>query len=282
MGQILSDLYAVLGNPIEHSRSPVIHRLFAQQTGQDLQYFKHEVPLGEFGRFVDDLRQQGYKGVNVTVPFKTDAQAYAQRCSQRVVEAGAANTLKFEGDDVFADNTDGWGLCQDIVVNAEVPLHGKTILLVGAGGAARGVLVPLLERQPARLVLANRTHAKALEVVNNMGLQSMVEVIDFDHWPQSGFDVIINATSAGLGGQSLNLPAHLFSGCRLAYDMVYGAFDTPFMKWAHDSGCIQIRDGLGMLVEQAAKAFEWWRGVMPKTEPVLGAVRAQLMQQRTA
>lgn len=281
MGQILSDLYAVLGNPIEHSRSPVIHRLFAQQTGQDLQYFKHEVPLGEFGRFVDHLRQQGYKGVNVTVPFKTDAQAYAQHCSERVVEAGAANTLKFEGGDVFADNTDGWGLCQDIVVNAQVPLHGKTILLVGAGGAARGVLVPLLERQPARLVLANRTHAKALEVINTMGLQSMVEVNDFDHWPQNGFDVIINATSAGLGGQSLDLPAHLFSGCRLAYDMVYGSIDTPFMKWAHDSGCIQTRDGLGMLVEQAAKAFEWWRGVMPKTEPVLGAVRAQLMQQRT-
>lgn len=277
----MSDLYAVLGHPIEHSRSPVIHQMFAQQTGQDMQYVKHLVPLQQFDKFVDRLRQEGYKGVNVTVPFKTQAQAYATHCTNRVLEAGAANTLKFESHEVWADNTDGWGLCRDIVNNAQVAIQGKSILLVGAGGAARGVLVPLLEHQPKHLVLANRTHSKAMDMVQQMGLSNQVEVVDFEHWPNSRFDLIINATSAGLEGQLLNPPRQLFDQAELAYDMVYGATDTPFMAWAKQCGCLQTRDGLGMLVEQAAKAFEWWRGVMPQTTPVLHALRAQMATKET-
>lgn len=277
----MSDLYAVLGHPIEHSRSPVIHHMFAKQTGQDMRYVKHLVPLQQFDQFVDRLREEGYKGVNVTVPFKTQAQAYATHCSNRVLEAGAANTLKFESHEVWADNTDGWGLCRDIVNNAQVTIQGKSILLMGAGGAARGVLVPLLEHQPKNLVLANRTHSKAMDMVQQMGLSNQVEVVDFEHWPNSRFDLIINATSAGLSGQLLNPPSHLFDQAELAYDMMYGSTDTPFMAWAKQCGCLQTRDGLGMLVEQAAKAFEWWRGVMPQTTPVLHALRAQMVTKET-
>lgn len=273
----MSDLYAVLGNPIEHSRSPLIHQAFATQTGQDIAYVKHEVPLRQFRAFVDDLRQQGYKGVNVTLPFKIEAFEYADTPTLRAKKAHAANTLKFEGNRVYADNTDGVGLCQDIEHYAAVYLKGKQILLMGAGGAARGVLMPLLEKEPQRLCLINRTESKAIEMLKEMELTQAVEYLTFEQCQQEKFDVIINSTSAGLGSEPTSQWAcHLGPHVQLAYDLVYGAHPSAFMQYAKAQQCLQVRDGLGMLVEQAASAFEWWRGIKPDTAPVLKKLRMLL------
>ncbi|RFB67206.1 MULTISPECIES: shikimate dehydrogenase [unclassified Herbaspirillum] len=271
------DAYVVIGNPIAHSKSPEIHAQFAAQTAQQLSYERLLAPLQGFKAAVKVFIANGGKGANVTVPFKLDAHALADRLTERARLAGAVNTLKFEDGVILGDNTDGAGLVADIVHNAGVSLAGKRVLLLGAGGAARGALLPLLEQQPAALTIANRTHAKAQELAAQFAEFGKLEAAEFTSL-QGSFDVIINATSASLDADVPPLPASVFSGATLAYDMMYGKQPTVFMEFAHRHGAV-TRDGLGMLVEQAAEAFFLWRGVRPETAEVFRALRQQLGQQ---
>jgi shikimate dehydrogenase len=269
--------YAVIGNPIEHSKSPLIHQAFARETAQDISYERILAPLDAFPEVIATLVAAGYGGVNVTVPFKLEAFALANRLTERAHDAGAVNTLVFDGADIVGDNTDGVGLVTDIQNNLHVDLAGKRILLIGAGGAAEGVLHPLLEQRPSLLVIANRTLDKALRMVKRIEEQGdfryvSVNAYAFDDLQGQSFDVVINATSAGLSDSSLPLPAGIFAPGALAYDMMYGR-ETPFMVFARAHGAAQIADGLGMLVEQAAEAFMLWRGVRPQTAPVIAQLR---------
>lgn len=272
------DKYAVLGNPIAHSKSPVIHEAFARQTQQDMSYERILVPLDGFAVTVQDLIAKGYKGANVTVPFKFEAYTLADERSSRASSAGAANTLIFDGQHITADNTDGAGLVRDIEQNLELQLSGKRLLLLGAGGAAEGVLQPILAANPALLVIANRTLDKALamatKAVASKIAPSVINVTgcEFSHLKGQQFDVVINATSAGLTDTTLPIPATIFAKGCLAYDMMYG-LETPFMAQARANGA-RVADGLGMLVEQAAEAFYLWRGVRPQTQPVIEMIRA--------
>ncbi|UPQ82875.1 shikimate dehydrogenase [Pseudomonas knackmussii] len=269
------DRYGVFGNPIGHSKSPQIHRLFAEQTGQALSYEPLLAPLDDFTGFARGFFLQGL-GANVTVPFKEQAFRLADQLSERAQRAGAVNTLKkLEDGTLLGDNTDGLGLVRDLLDNAGVTLQGKRILLLGAGGAVRGVLEPLLAQHPADLVIANRTLSKAEQLAGEFAELGPVSACAFEelHAP---FDVIINGTSASLGGELPPLADSLVrSGTTLCYDMMYGAEPTPFCQWAANLGAL-TRDGLGMLVEQAAAAFELWRGVRPDSAPVLAQLRQQL------
>lgn len=270
------DAYVVIGNPIAHSKSPEIHAQFAAQTAQELSYERLLAPLHGFKAAVKVFIANGGKGANVTLPFKLDAHALATRLSERARLAGAVNTLKFEGGEIYGDNTDGAGLVADIVHNAGVALAGKRVLLLGAGGAARGALLPLLEQQPAQLVLANRTHDKAQQLVQQFAEYGSLAAAEYA--ALSGvFDVVINATSASLAADVPPLPAGVFARSTLAYDMMYGKQPTVFMAFAAQHGA-HARDGLGMLVEQAAEAFLLWRGVRPETAEVFAALRRQLGQ----
>jgi len=272
------DKYAVLGNPIAHSKSPVIHEAFAKQTQQNMSYERILAPLDGFAATVQDLIAKGYKGVNVTVPFKFEAYTVADERSIRALSAGAANTLIFDAQHIAADNTDGAGLVRDIEQNLNVPLSGKRVLLLGAGGAAEGVLQPLLAANPALLVIANRTLDKALAMAAKAGTSATsptrinVTGSTFNDLQDQQFDVVINATSAGLTDTALPIPDAVFADGCLAYDMMYGR-ETPFMAQARAHGA-QVADGLGMLVEQAAEAFYLWRGVRPQTQPVIEMMRA--------
>ncbi|MCC4265191.1 shikimate dehydrogenase [Oceanimonas baumannii] len=273
------DRYVVIGNPIAHSQSPFIHQAFAEQTGQILSYERLLLPLDNFAGGLADFVQQGGLGCNVTVPFKTDALAVADVLSERAMLAEAVNTLKVQEDGrLFADNTDGAGLVMDLK-RLGVPLAGQRILLLGAGGAARGVMGPLLAEQPAALVVTNRTHARAEVLATRFAGLGPVS-----HQPLEGlhgaFDLIINSTSASLQGERLSLPASLCHSNTRVYDMMYGKEDTPFMCWAAEQGVIHRYDGLGMLVGQAAESFYLWRGVRPEMEPVMQALRARLEQER--
>lgn len=278
----MSERYAVIGNPIHHSRSPDIHAAFARQTHQDIVYEKLLAPLDGFARTVSEFRAAGGKGVNVTVPFKEEALRMANSASERATLAGAANTLRFDGNEIYADNTDGIGLITDIQRNLGFPLQGKTILLMGAGGAARGVLSPLLAQTPQFVFIANRTREKAIALTSLPNRQNQATLVveggNYDDIGNLQFDCVINATSASLHGELPPLPEHLFKERSLAYDMMYGPHDTPFMQFARQHGASQVRDGLGMLVEQAASAFALWRGIHPETAPVLAALRASLQQ----
>ncbi len=274
----MTDRYAVFGNPIAHSKSPRIHAAFAQQTGQDLSYEALLAPLDGFAAAVAEFQREGGRGANVTVPFKEQAFALAQRLSPRARAAGAVNTLKFEADGVFGDNTDGVGLVDDLTGNLGLALAGRRILLMGAGGAARGVVLPLLEQAPAELFIVNRTAAKAYELVAQASLPAgrpaagaTLTAGGYDDLSGS-FDLVINATAASLAGDLPPLPAGLFAEGALAYDMMYGR-DTPFLSFARAAGA-RCGDGLGMLVEQAAEAFCLWRGVRPATAPVIALLRA--------
>ncbi len=267
------DRYVVIGQPVAHSKSPEIHARFAAQTGQQLSYARLAAPLDGFVRTVRDFMRDGGKGANVTVPFKLEALQLATSASPRARAAGAANTLMFDGDRILADNTDGVGLVADIVRNAGVVLARKNILLLGAGGAARGVILPLLEQAPARIVVANRTIARARELEQRFAAQGPIVASDFASL-RMPFDVIINATSASLEQQVLPVPATVFGAGTFCYDMMYGAQPTVFMQLASRHGA-RTRDGLGMLVEQAAESFLLWRGVRPATAPVLTELRAQ-------
>lgn len=277
------DQYYVLGNPIAHSKSPLIHARFAELTGQFLQYERLLVPLESFAANLAQLQRDGVKGCNVTVPFKLDAFEAATTRSDRAELAQAANTLLLQGGAVHADNTDGVGLVKDIQNNAGVSLAGRDVLLIGAGGAGAGVLAPLLAAGPRRLVLVNRTRAKADALVarhkahaSMKGLLERTELLCGDLQElQGSFDVIINASASSLAGAGVPVAASVLKPGALACDMMYGPAAAGFMAWAKDNGATP-RDGLGMLVEQAAEAFELWRKVRPPSAQVLREMRALL------
>jgi shikimate dehydrogenase len=263
----MRDRYAVVGNPVAHSRSPWIHAEFARATGHDLDYERIEAPLDGFERTVEGFRVAGGKGLNVTLPFKEAAFRYCTSVSKRAAAAQAVNTLAF-GDGVFGDTTDGVGLVADLSDNLGLSLGGKAVLLMGAGGAAQGAVQALLEAGVARLVIANRTVARA----EALAARFAVTGSSYEALRGQVFDVVINATSAGLLNEAPSLPAPVLQGASLAYDMVYGR-DTPFLVMARAAG-VRACDGLGMLVEQAAESFLVWRGVRPDTRGVLERLRA--------
>lgn len=269
----MTDRYAVIGNPVEHSRSPQIHAAFALATGQDLHYARLLAPLDGFAATAREFFAAGARGANVTVPFKEEAWRLADELSPRARAAGAVNTLRAEGARLIGDNTDGAGLVRDLAQNLAVGLQGSRILLLGAGGAARGVLQPLLEARPAQLVIANRTLARAEELAAR---HPLLRATAFGDLGGAQFDLVINATSASLAGEVPPLPPALFARGALAYDMMYGRGEMPFLAWARGAGAARRADGLGMLVEQAAEAFFVWRGVRPQTAAVLADLRREV------
>jgi shikimate dehydrogenase len=270
----MPDRYAVIGNPVSHSKSPAIHAAFALATGQDLTYEAILAPLDGFRAKVDSFRAAGGKGANVTLPFKLEAFDLAAASTERARAAHAVNTLSFDADAVRGDNTDGIGLIRDIETNLGVEIAGKRVLVMGAGGAARGVLGPLLERRPASLALANRTPDKAIELAARFATQGHVIGSGYEALSGSRFDIVINATSASLAGDLPPLAASVFVAGALAYDMMYGSGPTLFLRWASEQGVTHLADGLGMLVEQAAESFFVWRAVRPDTAPVIAMLRA--------
>lgn len=274
MREVMPDRYVVAGNPVEHSRSPDIHALFAAQTRQDMQYGRLLAPVDGFEKAVRQFVAEGGKGMNVTVPFKLDAFRLATSLTPRAQAAGAVNTLTFKDGAILGDNTDGKGLMTDIMVNAGCAVAGADVLLLGAGGAARGVVLPLLEQKPARLVIANRNVAKAQELAAYFGAAGKVAAASFDAL-EGAFDIVINATSAGLSGAMPAVSASVFARSALALDMVYSDSLTPFLLFAQEQGA-RVRDGFGMLVEQAAESFFVWRGVRPDTGPVFSVLRPVL------
>jgi shikimate dehydrogenase len=263
----MTDRYCVFGNPIAHSKSPRIHALFARQTGQDLSYEAILAPLDGFAGSVRDFAAAGGRGANVTVPFKEEAFRLADSLTPRARAAGAVNTLTFESGRIRGDNTDGAGLVRDIAHNLGAAIAGRRSLILGAGGAARGVILPLLDQGPATIFVANRTAGKAVALAAAFNIEGG----GFESLAGRQFDLVINATSAGLADAALPLPAGVFAAGCLAYEMLYGR-ETPFMAQARAAGAA-VADGLGMLVEQAAEAFSVWRGVRPDTAPVLAALR---------
>lgn len=266
------DRYAVVGNPIAHSKSPQIHTAFAKQTNQELSYERVVAPIDDFKTTIKELIAQGYKGVNVTVPFKFEAFNLCNTLTDRAQAAGAVNTLTFKDNQISGDNTDGAGLVRDITHNLKHILHNKRVLLLGAGGAAEGVLQPLLACELSCLVIANRTIEKAERMISRQdGALNQLTASKYADLTNS-FDIIINATSAGLTDTALPIPNIIFAKSCLAYDMMYGR-ETPFMAQARANGA-EIADGLGMLVEQAAEAFYIWRGVRSDTKPVIEMMRA--------
>ena len=264
----MTDRYAVVGNPVGHSQSPRIHALFAAQTAQDMRYEALLAPLDGFAATVRAFIAAGGRGMNVTVPFKEEAFRLATRLTGRARAAGAVNTLAFSGNDIFGDNTDGAGLVRDILGNLGHGIAGRRILLLGAGGAARGVILPLLAEKPASLLIANRTPDKARALAAAF---PGCTAHGFDEIGARCFDIVINATSAGLAGGVLPRLTFAFAPGCLAYEMVYGR-DTDFLRQAREAGAMTA-DGLGMLVEQAAEAFFVWRGLRPDTAPVLRELR---------
>ncbi|MBS1228932.1 MAG: shikimate dehydrogenase [Proteobacteria bacterium] len=275
----MTDKYAVIGNPIGHTKSPLIHSTFARQTGQDIAYGVIEGPLDGFCQTVDSFRAAGGCGLNVTAPFKLDAFAYATDLTEQAQLAGAVNALKFEGDQVFAQNFDGIGLTRDIVHNLGFPMQGKRVLLLGAGGAARGALLPILAQQPAKLLIVNRTESKAHALVaqfSNFGELAAASYPELSASPET-FDVVINATSASLRGELPPVHTDVLSPDGLAYELVYGKGLTPFLRLAQGTGVRRLADGVGMLVEQAAEAFAWWRGVRPDTRTVITTLTVPLV-----
>lgn len=270
----MTDRYAVIGNPIAHSKSPRIHAAFARQTGQDISYEAILGPLDAFRETVLAFRAAGGKGMNVTVPFKIEALHLADHLTPRARQAQAVNTLRFDTTGILGDNTDGIGLVNDIEQRLAFPITGKRVLLIGAGGASRGAMLPLLEAGPTELSIVNRTRSKAEELKQQFAAHPHIAALGFADLPGRSFDLVINATSAALtGGPSFDLPAGLFSDGALAYDMMYGNNETAFQQAARQCGASQTADGLGMLVGQAAEAFYLWRAVRPDTTPVLTALR---------
>lgn len=271
------DRYAVFGHPISHSQSPLIHSLFAQATGQSLAYTAIEAPLDGFRDTVLAFRAAGGRGANVTLPFKLQAFELATDPSEGARLAGAANALKFDGERILAENFDGIGLVNDIQRNHGVALAGKRVLLCGAGGAARGAILPLSGQGPALIAIANRTAARAHALKADFAAHVALQTGGYEDLAGMRFDVVINATSTGLSQDALPLPAGVFAPDALAYEMVYGKGLTPFLKQAREAGATRAADGVGMLVEQAAEAFAWWRGVRPDTRPVIERLTVPLV-----
>lgn len=272
----MTDFYAVVGNPIGHSKSPAIHTAFAEQTGQDLKY---EALLFELDLFAEQARaffEAGGRGLNVTVPFKLDAWQFAEILSKRAKRAGSVNTLMIGKDKkIYGDNTDGVGLVRDILQNHGGVIEGKRVLVLGAGGAVRGVLEMILAEKPQTLVIANRTVSKAQVLADEFTDLGSVTAVGFEEL-SSQFDLVINGTAASLQGDLPPLPTGILADGAWCYDMMYGADETPFNAWAREQGAARMMDGLGMLVEQAAESFFIWRHVRPGTEAVISSLRAQL------
>lgn len=266
----MTDLYAVIGNPIGHTKSPLIHMLFAEATGQNLDYVAIEGPMGGFAGRVDQFRRDGGRGLNVTAPFKLDACAYATDLSERARMAGAVNAMKFERERAHAENFDGVGLANDIQHNLGYPLAGRRILLLGAGGAARGAILPFLDEKPAVLAIANRTPDKARALASRFSAFGDIVAVEYgDLAGLPPFDLVVNATSASLAGELPPVPEACFSSGCLGYELAYGKGLTPFLHLARSARAGRLADGVGMLVEQAAEAFQWWRGIRPDTAPVI-------------
>lgn len=276
------DDYAVMGNPIKHSKSPQIHSLFAAQENQAIKYTAIQVDSGGFRQAVGNFFAHKGKGLNITVPFKEEAWALVDQRSERAERAGAINTIKLVDNQLFGDNTDGVGLVNDLKNNYKVVLVGKRILLMGAGGAARGVLAPLLAEKPQSIVIVNRTASKAKELAGHFAdLGNIVgcgyEDLGKNNLNEQPFELVINATAASLQGELPPLPDNIIVSKGCCYDMMYGQV-TPFMRWAETQGVTTIADGLGMLVEQAAEAFYIWRGVRPDSNAVLNILRKELSE----
>jgi shikimate dehydrogenase len=267
------DHYAVFGNPIQHSLSPVIHQLFAAQTGQNLIYTKVFVPLDSFAIHVDHFQKQGGKGLNVTLPFKQEAYHLLESVSERAKQARAINTIRFhDNGSRYGDNTDGVGFIRDLKHNLQLTLANKRILILGAGGAVRGILGPLLAEHPHHITIANRTIEKATLIANEFNQANLIHTCSLNNINENHFDIIINGLSSSLSGEFPKLNSDLLTQNTFCYDLVYGRI-TPFLNWAKSHGVSQVADGLGMLVEQAAEAFYLWRGVRPETQEVILKLR---------
>jgi shikimate dehydrogenase len=268
----MTDHYAVIGNPISHTKSPYIHGTFAATTAQDLVYTAIEGPLDGFAAAVDAFRAAGGQGLNITAPFKLDAFRYATDLTERARRAGAVNAMKFVGERAYADNFDGVGLVRDITHNLGFAMQGQRVLLLGTGGAARGALLPFLAKNPAQLVVANRTLATGQTMVAGTAARAC----GYADLVGQQFDIVINATSASLRAELPPVPASVFAQARLAYELAYGKGLTPFLRLAQNAGVAQLADGVGMLAEQAAEAFAWWRGVRPETAAVIAQLTIPL------
>lgn len=276
----MTDQYAVFGNPINHSKSPVIHRQFAEQTGQDLHYAKQLVAVDAFGETAQTFFAEGGKGLNVTVPFKVEAFHFAQQLTPRAQCAGAVNTLALQADgSILGDNTDGIGMVHDMH-NLGWELRGKRILVLGAGGAVRGIMQPVLAEHPSQVVIANRTLSKAEELAAHFHDLGDVKAKSFEALNGEQFDIVINGTSASLSGDLPPLPHGLLRPNASCYDLMYGAEPTVFLQWAAEQGAVELADGLGMLVGQAAEAFYLWRRIRPEVVPVINALRRQLSEKK--
>lgn len=268
------DQYGVIGHPVAHSWSPFIHGMFARQTGESVVYRLHDVLPQDFRSYVLEFFSRGGRGLNVTVPHKVAAAELANELTPRAERAAAVNTLAIQRDNrLLGDNTDGAGLVHDLRDNLSVNLSGRRVLIVGAGGATRGVVAPLLVLRPAELVIANRTADRALALAADFKDLGKVQGCGFDDLGANSYDVIINATSASLAGEVPAIPAKVINPSSLCYDMAYSKGDTSFLKWARDQGCARAIQGWGMLVEQAAESFQLWRAVRPQTRPVMEALQ---------
>jgi shikimate dehydrogenase len=277
----MTDRYAVIGNPISHSKSPLIHSSFAKATGQDIEYSAIESTVERFAGAVHAFRDSGGCGMNVTAPFKLQAFELADSHSERALQAGASNTLRFESNRIIADNFDGVGLVTDIQHNLGLSLLGKRVLLLGAGGAVRGALMPFLAEHPAELVIANRTEARAQTLASAIATMAVTHAkirgTSFTNIGDEQFDLVVNGTSASLTGDLPPVASSVFAPGCMAYEMVYGRGLTPFLKLARDAGVTRLADGVGMLVEQAAEAFQHWRGVRPDTRSVIDKLTVALV-----
>jgi len=273
----MTDRYAVIGNPISQSKSPLIHASFAKATGQDLEYTKIEAPLDGFAAAVRAFRDAGGRGMNVTAPFKLQAYELADEKSERASAAGAVNALKFEPDGrIVAENFDGIGLVNDIVRNLGVAMTGRRVLALGAGGAVRGLLLPFLAERPVELVIANRDAAKAVQLAQSVAARGQVRGGGYADIGAGRFDVVVNATSASLRAELPPVSPEVFAVDGLAYELAYGKGLTPFLRLAQNAGVKRLADGVGMLVEQAAEAFVWWRGVRPETRALIAQMTIAL------
>lgn len=273
----MTDRYAVLGNPIDHSKSPLIHGMFAKATGQGIVYEKIFVPEGGFTQIAETFRAAGGKGLNITAPCKLDAFAYADTTSPSAQMAGAVNALRFGADGVEGENFDGVGLVRDITVNLGQAITGKRVLLLGAGGAARGALLPFMAQRPASLHIANRTPARAEELARIGSAHGTISAGGYDTIAAGAYDLVVNATSASLTGALPAISADAFTHATLAYELAYGKGLTPFLRLARQARpALAAADGVGMLAEQAAEAFAWWRGVRPDTAEVIAAITIPL------
>jgi shikimate dehydrogenase len=264
------DRYALVGHPVEHSRSPLIHSLFARQTGENMSYELMDAEPQSFETAVRAFGAAGGKGLNVTVPHKEAAYELVDEISAPADAAGAVNTIRFVGGKIYGENTDGIGLIRDLVANQRQILRGTRILVLGAGGAARGIVGPLLAAQPSELVVANRTRERADALVEHFESPAGLRAVAFDTLPGlPAFDLLLNATSAGLNGEAPPFPGSLVGSRSFCYDLVYSVNDTPFVLWARAHGAARAVQGWGMLIEQAAESFFIWRGVRPDTKPIL-------------